>query len=91
MALVVRAFPVKDKQEVLKFVGEVKGRAEDARHFYEGFGVRNEKWFFQDANGVGPIVIGVTEVAEPLEKVAREFAARTRAHVRSSPSPARCP
>ena len=73
MALVVRAFPVRDRDGVNQFVREMGHRDTQAREFYCGLGVRRESWFFQ-AQGKGQIVIGVTEVREPVESRASQFA-----------------
>ena len=74
MALVVRAFPVRcDRAEVEAMAEEMRRRSEDTRRFYESFGVRREAWFFQ-TEGEQSYVIGVTDVAEPVEEAAQAFA-----------------
>lgn len=73
MALVVRAFPVRDRDGVNAFVRELGQRDTQAREFYCALGVRRESWFFQHAD-TRPIVIGVTEVREPLENRAAQYA-----------------
>ncbi|HYC58907.1 MAG TPA: hypothetical protein VEK79_05005 [Thermoanaerobaculia bacterium] len=55
------------------FVRELGQRDMQAREFYCGLGVRRESWFFQHA-GRGQIVIGVTDVGEPVEEKAAQFA-----------------
>jgi len=75
--LLVRAFPVRcGRAEVEKFAEEVRQRAADTHRFYTGFGVRRESWFFQDRPG-GALVISVTDIAEPLEQAARDYAQTT--------------
>ena len=75
--LLVRAFPVRcDRADVEKFAEEVRQRAADAHRFYTGFGVRRESWFFQERAG-GALVISVTDIAEPLELAARDYAQTT--------------
>jgi len=76
MAMVVRAFPIRDRAAVESFVQEIRGRGDEMRRFYESFGVRRELWFLQQA-GKQSYVIGVTDVADPVEKVAQEFATTT--------------
>ncbi|HKR62098.1 MAG TPA: hypothetical protein VJZ00_00085 [Thermoanaerobaculia bacterium] len=53
---------------------EVKERGEEARAFYQRFGVRREGWFYQQAQD-GAFVIGVTDIADPVEPKAEEYAA----------------
>ena len=77
MTLVVRAFPVNcDRGAVEEMVAEMHKRGDEVRNFYNTFSVRREAWFFQDSVHC-PMVIGVTEVGAPVEKVASEFAAST--------------
>ena len=74
MPLLVRAFPVhRGRAEVEQFATEMRQRSEDTRRFYTGFGVRRESWFYQDTPS-GALVISVTDVADPLEDAAREYA-----------------
>jgi hypothetical protein len=74
MTLIVRAFPVRtNRAEVEQFVAEIGERAEEARRFFTGFSVRRESWFYQDAVHY-PMVIGVTEVTDDVDKIAEEFA-----------------
>jgi hypothetical protein len=75
MALVVRAFPVDDRVRVNSFVRELRSRETEAREFYTSLGVRREMWFYQpDLRGGGDIVIGVTDVEEPVEPKAAQYA-----------------
>lgn len=75
MALVVRAFPVDDRVRVDGFVRELHDRETEARRFYTELGVRRESWFFQPhPAGGGNVVIGVTDVEEPLEPKAAQYA-----------------
>ena len=75
MALVVRAFPVDDRVRVDGFVRELHDRETEARRFYIDLGVRRETWFFQPhPTGGSNIVIGVTDVEEPLEPKALQYA-----------------
>ena len=74
MTLLVRAFPVRaPRAEVEAFAAELRFRSADVRRFYRGFGVRRESWFYQDTPH-GPRVIGVTNIADPIEDAAREYA-----------------
>lgn len=72
MALVVRAFPVDDRNRVDAFVRELHERENEAREFFTSLGVRHESWFYQE-RPAGDVVIGVTEVEEPLETRAAEY------------------
>ncbi len=72
MCLLARAFPVRDRAGVDVFVDAMKQRHDEARAFYTALGVRREAWFFQRCDN--PLVIGVTEVDEPLEQRAAAFA-----------------
>lgn len=75
MALVVRAFPVDDRVRVDGFVREIRDRETEAREFYTSFGVRRESWFFQQhPAGRGNVVIGVTDVEEPVAPKAEQYA-----------------
>jgi len=75
--LLVRAFPVRcGRREVEEFAEEVRMRGADARRFYTGFGVRRESWFYQERPD-GALLIGVTDIAEPLEQAARDYAQTT--------------
>jgi len=73
MPLLVRAFPVIcDRKDVEQFAADMRQRSEDARRFYQGFGVRRESWFFQDTPH-GALVIGVTDIAD-MEAAGRDYA-----------------
>ena len=77
MPLLVRAFPVHcDRAEVEQLAAEMRQRSEDARRFYTGFGVRRESWFYQTTPS-GALVISVTDIADPIENAAREYAQTT--------------
>jgi len=71
MALVVRAYPVRSREAVEEFIGELRRREAETRHFYRSFDVRRETWHFQQTPN-GPIVIGVTDVNE-VEKNAQAY------------------
>ena len=71
MSLLARAFPVLDRVGVDAFAASMKTRHEEARSFYARLGVRREAWFFQRCDK--PLVIGVTEVEEPLEERAKVY------------------
>ena len=73
MALVVRAFPVRDRDGVNAFVHELGQRETQYREFYYGLGVRRESWFFQHS-GKGNIVTCVTDVQDPVEERAAQYA-----------------
>lgn len=75
MALVVRAFPVGDRRRVDDFVRELGERQGAAREFYTSLGVRRESWFYQpQPSGRGAMVIDVTEVIDPVEPKAEDYA-----------------
>jgi hypothetical protein len=75
MALVVRAFPVDDRGRVDGFVRDLRDRETEARRFYTALGVRRESWFFQPhPTGGSNIVIGVTDVEDPVEPKAVQYA-----------------
>lgn len=75
MALVVRAFPVDNRVRVDSFVRELRSRETEAREFYTSLGVRRETWFYQThPRGGGDVVIGVTDVEEPVEPKAVQYA-----------------
>lgn len=61
MALVVRAYPVRSREAVGRFIGELQSRAEETRNFYRCFNIKREMWFFQQTEH-GPIIINVTEL-----------------------------
>ena len=69
MALVVRAYPVRNREAVGHFIGELQRRAEETRNFYRKFNVKRETWFFQHTEH-GPIVIGVTELNDVAKNAA---------------------
>lgn len=77
MALVVRAFPVRDRNGVDTFVRELGDRETEARAFYNDLGVRREAWFYQRKADGNAFVIGVTDVAEPIEPKAAQYADAT--------------
>lgn len=72
--LIVRAFSVRSRAAVDELVREMNDRADEARRFYEGFGIKREAWFYQRWDH-GDIVIGVTEALEPVQMNADEYAA----------------
>jgi hypothetical protein len=76
MPLVVRAFPVRGREGVDALVREMGKRAEEVRDFYTHYGVRRESWFYQEA-GDARFVIGVTDVIDPVEPKATEYASST--------------
>lgn len=74
MALVVRAFPIRcERADVQGLANELRARPDETRRFFERFRVKREAWFLQ-TEGEQSYVIGVTEVSEPLEEVAQDFA-----------------
>ena len=74
MALVVRAFPVDDRNRVDSFVREMRERENQAREFYTDLGVRHESWFYQERpTDRTDVVIGVTDIEEPLEVKAAQY------------------
>lgn len=77
MSLLARAFPVRDRAGVDALVAAMHDRRDEARAFYTGLGVRREAWFFQRCDK--PLVIGVTEVEDPLDDRAAAFAAASDA------------
>jgi hypothetical protein len=80
MALIVRAFPLLPgkEEELREFALQVEGpRREGADAFYGSFGVTHESWHLQQTPN-GPLVIGVTEIAEP-DSSARAYAQSQRA------------
>jgi len=74
MSLLVRAFPlIRGREELEQFAEEMRGRySEDANRFYRQFGVRRESWFYQDTPH-GALVIGVTDIDDPIEAAAQEY------------------
>lgn len=74
MTLVVRAFPVDDRNRVDEFVRELRERKAETRDFFTNLGVRYESWFYQERpTGSTDVVIGVTDVKEPLEVKAAQY------------------
>ena len=72
--LIVRAFPVRSRSAVDEFVREMNDRSDEARRFYESFGVAREAWFFQRREQ-GDVVIGVTQAEDPIQEKAEAYAA----------------
>ncbi len=80
MPLIVRAFPVlRGKEEdIRKLAAEMAGpRRGEAKEFFESFGVVRESWHYQETPH-GPLVIGVTEIADDPSARAREYAESNR-------------
>jgi hypothetical protein len=80
MPLVVRAFPLLPgkEEELRQFAAELSGpRRAEAAEFYGSFSVPRESWHLQQTEH-GPLVIGVTEIPEPVQEKANEYAASTR-------------
>lgn len=73
MTLLVRFFPVRNREGVEAFTSELRERAEATRRFYTSLGVRRESWFYQESPA-GPIVIGVTDIEGPIEPRAEQYA-----------------
>lgn len=74
MALVVRAFPIRcERSDVQGLADELRARPDETRRFFERFRVQREAWFLQ-TTGEQSYVIGVTEVGDPLDEVANDFA-----------------
>ena len=61
MTLVVRAYPVRSRDVVKRFISELRHREAETRQFFRSFHVRRETWHFQDTPS-GPVVIGVTDI-----------------------------
>ncbi|MGH9363460.1 MAG: hypothetical protein ACRD2T_16240 [Thermoanaerobaculia bacterium] len=81
MPLVVRAFPLLPgkEEELQQFAAELSGaRGAETATFYDSFSVSRETWHLQQTDH-GALVIGVTEVAEPVQEIAQEYAASQRA------------
>ena len=78
MTLIVRAFPgrARDRSELDVFLAEMRGRADEARRFYDAYGVRRSSWFYQ-GEPYGPLVIVVTDARDPIESAAARYAAST--------------
>lgn len=74
MALVVRAFPVRDRSGVDTFLRALGDRETEARAFYTELGVRSETWFYQKKSDGNGYVICVTRIAEPFDSKAAQFA-----------------
>ena len=75
MHLVVRAFPVlpSKEEEVEAFARELAGpRRDEAREFYESYGVKREIWHFQPGP-FGAQVIVVTELND-VDPAAKAYA-----------------
>ena len=64
MAMVVRAYPIRKVEELLRFRDTVVNeRAVDTDSFYRRHGVTHESWHLQDING-SPWVICCTDVSD---------------------------
>lgn len=72
--LIVRAFPVRSRAAIDEFARQMYERTDDARRFYESFGIAREAWFFQRWDH-GAIVIGFTDADEPALAQVDEYAA----------------
>ena len=73
MQRVVRAFPVKSKEAIVKFAEEVdEWPNEKKKAFFQNFGEVTETWHFQMIEGK-PYVIGVAEGTD-LEKGFERYA-----------------
>jgi hypothetical protein len=72
--LIVRAFPVRGRAAVDELVREMNERSGEVRRFYESYGITREAWFFQRW-AHGDLVIGVTQVEEPVQVKAEKYAA----------------
>lgn len=80
MALVVRAFPVREGMEdgVRDIARTMSGeRAAQAAEFFAALGVRHESWHLQETPA-GPWVIAVSEIDAPEER-ARQYSASQEA------------
>lgn len=80
MPLIVRTFPVLPgkEEDIRKLAAELAGpRREEAREFYKSFGVVRESWHYQETPH-GPLVIGVTEIADDPVAKAQEYAESNR-------------
>jgi hypothetical protein len=81
MPFVVRAFPLRATTDALAgFAAELKGRrAAEAKTFYRHYGVRAESWHLQHTP-IGPWVIAVTEIDDPVEAAPRYAQASEEFH-----------
>ena len=80
MAFVVRAFPLLPgkEEELRQFLAELSGsRRAEAAEFYGSYSVTRESAFLQQTPH-GALVIGVTEIGEPVEEKAKAYAASQR-------------
>ena len=75
MALSCVRFPFVTAPQSMRSCREIRERGDEARRFYESFGVRRESWFYQQRpTGGTDVVIGVTDVEEPVEPKAAQYA-----------------
>ena len=71
MSIVLRAFPIRAKEQLQSFVDSLNGeRKQEADSFYRAYNVSHESWHIQDTPA-GPWVICLTIVANPTEVAAR--------------------
>ncbi|HUP59234.1 MAG TPA: hypothetical protein VNA69_02315 [Thermoanaerobaculia bacterium] len=64
IAISARIYPVKNREDLLRFADELRLRAAKTRAFYESFNVPREVWYLQETER-GPVVIGVTAMEAP--------------------------
>lgn len=64
VAISARIYPVKSREAIEEFAGELRARSRETSAFYESFDVPREVWFFQETEH-GPVVIGVTAMKAP--------------------------
>ena len=71
MSIVLRAFPIRAKDQLQSFVNSLNGeRKDEADSFYRSYDVSHESWHIQDTPA-GPWVICLTIIANPTEAAAR--------------------
>jgi hypothetical protein len=82
MALVVRAFPLRESPSALEaFAAALNGeRSAEASQFYRHYGVARESWHLQQTPH-GPWVIAVSDIRDPNEAAPRYAEATADFHV----------
>jgi hypothetical protein len=71
MSIVLRAFPIRAKEQLHSFVDSLNGnRQREADTFYRSYDVSHESWHLQDTPS-GPWVICLTIVDNPTEAAPR--------------------
>ena len=82
MALVVRAFPLRESPSALEaFAAALNGeRSAEASQFYRHYGVTRESWHLQQTPH-GPWIIAVSDIRDPNEAAPRYAEATADFHV----------